>query len=179
MTDRVLADRPQRQEQSPHLPARERDAVGHPRGLGAGPPHRGVRRLAARHEDGRRRPRRACARSPIRRPAHAAPDDAGELFVCDTNFSGSRTAHLPPRRRSGRRGAAALRQRGVVRRQALGRAVSRTTTGRSRSKPRSTPTRIRALRRTIPRVVFTSDKTRPRADLMRRSNGRIRRRTTR
>ena len=38
--------------------ARRQDAVGHPRGLGAGPPHRRLRRLAARHADDRRRSRR-------------------------------------------------------------------------------------------------------------------------
>ena len=51
-------------------------------------------------------------------------------------FSRSRPAHLRRRRRPGRRGGIPLRQRGVIRRQALGRAVSlqrRAGRGRSRA----------------------------------------------
>ncbi len=79
---------------------------------------------------------------------HAAPDDAGERFRLRHQLSRSRPAHLRGRWRSGRRGRAAVRQRGILRRASTGPGRFPTTTGRSRSKPRSTPIPIRASRRT-------------------------------
>ena len=123
-TDRPgLADRSQRRKESPDLPARRQDAMGDARGLGARPPHRRLRRLAARHEDDRRRPGG-------RAPTHVFCDMARgagrrRRTVCLRHqFSRSWLAHLRRRRRSSRRCGISLRQRSIVRGQALGWAVS-------------------------------------------------------
>ena len=90
---------------------------------------------------------------------HAAPDDAGERFVCDTNFPDRGLHTFERRRRSGRRcgiRSAPARRR---RKASIGAGRFPTTTGRSRSKPRSTPIRIRASRRTA--RAWCSPPTRP------------------
>ena len=92
---------------------------------------------------------RGVVRQLIYSPAwHAAPDDAGERFVCDTNFptaacTPSRSMAIPPTTRSS---SAPARRRP---RASTGAGRFPTTTDRSRSRRPNTPTRIRDSRRTV------------------------------
>ena len=157
MTDRVwLTDRSG--DKNRRLYQREnKHAVGHPRGLGAGPPHRGVRRLAARHADDRRRPRRRAADHLFAGVARRARRRRRALRLRH-QFPRSRPAHLRRRRRSGRRSRSSAPAKRHPK-ASIGAGRFPTTMGRSRSKPRSTPTRIRASRRTA--RAWCSPRTRP------------------
>ena len=148
LTDRVwVTDRSGAQE-PPALPARGPHAVGHPRGLGAGPPHRRLRRLAARHADDRRRPRRGRGRSRYSRPGTrrrtTRASDSSATPISPIAACTSSTLDDDPADEAD----AAVRRARRRRRASTGAGRFPTTTGRSRSRPRSTPIRIRAFRRT-------------------------------
>ena len=67
---------------------------------------------------------------------HAAPDDAGDASSATPIFPTAACTSIRARRRSGRRGRAAVRQRGVVGGHALGRPVPlQRRAGRGRSRP--------------------------------------------
>jgi oligogalacturonide lyase len=90
---------------------------------------------------------------------HAAPDDAGERFVCDTNCPDRGLHYVRGRRRSCRRSRNRCASARLPPKGKHWAGPFPYNDGPSRSKPRSTPIPIQGSQPDGSRVVFTSDKT--------------------